>query len=246
METSHEILTDIAASADDVAAVLKREQRAISKAKEGIEAVIRALMAHHDIGFQAAVAKLRRANLSNEELGKLVAKVKQPKPRLAQPDGKPDDREPDDDPDDKLTKLGEAIQRACPNAKFTKAGAAAWAAENTEEGRSLVRASKQQSLNRYNPAYDGFFTKLGGHPIPSTFGGHDGENTRRPRPMTADYLTDVNAADSLITFPIDERDDGATKARKTAAAIQGFMDQGYTRDAAASKVLQAQKQARGW
>ena len=227
-----------------------------------------------------AVAKLQRVHLSYDELERLAKSGKRPKVHLAQPE--PDDREPDDDPDDKLDKLAVAVQRAHPEAGFSKQQAAAWCFDNLPEARELLQISKRRSIGRYGEQAAGHFDKaessvsqslpenvaklsdtdltslfragqfdkMGGHKPPgpsrANDGGRDGthrdENTRQPRAMLGDHLTEVDSANSLVTFPIDEMN---TK-EATEKAVKEYMARGMNYSEAVSAHHQRVKEARGW
>ena len=147
------------ATAAEVDAAKAHDQHAIGKAAEVIKGALRALC-DRGMSYSVAVDKLRRLQLTPDELERLAKKTKnkttvnivQPEPRLAEPD-----EDGEDSPDEQLEKLGEAVRRVNPT--FSKAQAVVWVAENIDVGRELVRLSKRRSISRYGEQAAGHFDK---------------------------------------------------------------------------------------
>jgi hypothetical protein len=136
------------------------DRHAAAKAAEVVKGALQALT-DRGMPYGVAVDKLRRLDLTPDELQKLARKVRQPKVRYdsngsgsASNDDDADDKE---SPDAQLSKLGEAVKRVNPT--FTKAQAEVWAAEHTDVGREAMRLSKRQSISRYGEQAAGHLDK---------------------------------------------------------------------------------------
>ena len=146
---------------DERAAVEAHEQYAVGKALSVVKGALKAIT-ERGFSYTEAVNKLRRLDLTCDELQKLAATSKK-QPKIVHASNEESSVIDDDDkrnPDEELEKLAEAIQRAHPKAGFSKAQAAAWAVDNLPEARWLTTLSKQKSLDRYGQQAAGYFDKF--------------------------------------------------------------------------------------
>ena len=136
--------------------IIQRQQAA-----EAAVTVLKSLVGR-GMTYSNAINKLRRANLSGEELLRLAAKSKSknPKVHLAEPES--DDDDDKNSADSQLEKLAAAVQNAHREAGFSKQQALAWAVDNLPEARWLTKLSKQKSLDRYGEQAAGYFDKMAG------------------------------------------------------------------------------------